>query len=137
MKIEVRPSELHGRGVFATEDIRHGETVEIVPMLEIGKLYKGNILQDYVFGHWIWETNDKFDQGGQWIKSKNTTMLALGFGSIYNHSDNPNINYDAGLAPKGSWEFRANRAIKKDEELFINYGEGYWKSRKGKINPDK
>ena len=49
VKIEVRPSELHGRGVFATEDIRHGETVEIVPMLEIGKLYKGNILQDYVF----------------------------------------------------------------------------------------
>jgi SET domain-containing protein len=63
--------------------------------------------------------------------------LALGSGSLYNHRNQPNArwHYDE---DKQRIVFRAARAIKPGEEIFISYGKDYWKTRdvsmKGDIN---
>lgn len=44
---------------------------------------------------------------------------------MYNHSDSPNtkqwVNYNAGVMTVNT-----NRVIKKDEEIFVNYGKKYF-----------
>jgi hypothetical protein len=50
---------------------------------------------------------------------KGKVALALGFGSLYNHSYKPNARYDD--APSQVKEFRALRDIKAGEEITINY----------------
>ncbi|MFM8476053.1 MAG: SET domain-containing protein-lysine N-methyltransferase [Planctomycetaceae bacterium] len=47
------------------------------------------------------------------------TAIALGFGSLYNHSYSPNARYDdVGRQIK---EYKALRDIQKGEEITINY----------------
>jgi len=56
---------------------------------------------------------------------KNNEMLAvaLGFGSIYNHSYEPNAIYKKRIRDKVI-EFVALRSIRKDEEISVNYNYG-------------
>ena len=65
-------------------------------------------------------------------RSKERTAIALGFGSIYNHSSKPNITYK--IKPKEKLiEFIALDDIKKDDELTFNYHNG--SSLKSKKRP--
>ena len=68
-----------GRGVFAVEDIKKGEVIEIAPILILDFAdfidTKWNLLFEYYF--WL----DDF------------VVLALGYGSLYNHSKDPNCSY--------------------------------------------
>ena len=95
-----------GRGVFAKEDILRGEIIEIAPILilEFSDFVdtKWNLLFEYYF--WL----DDF------------VVLALGYGSIYNHSENPNCEYKIDKANK-IMTFTALRDISKDEEILFNY----------------
>ena len=110
------PSELiyckktrsRGRGVFARVAIPAGTVVETVPVIVLPTedLYgpgKTSLLVGYVFS---W--NDT------------SVALALGFGSLYNHSYDPNLAC-ADIAPKTK-RFTAIRDIAQDEELTFNYG---------------
>ena len=105
-KIEVRETANMGRGVFATSLIKKDEVIEIAPVLILGfedlVETRWNILFDYYF--WM----DDF------------IVLALGFGSIYNHSDENNAEYEIREKNKVII-FRAIRDIKKGEEIFFNY----------------
>ncbi len=47
-------------------------------------------------------------------------VLALGYGSMYNHSKNPNIKYQI-LKEEQTITFTAIKDIEKDEELLFNY----------------
>jgi hypothetical protein len=61
-------------------------------------------------------------------KNKERVALALGYGSLYNHSDNPNVIYK--IKPKEMLiDFIAIKDIKKNSELTFNY---YGKKRKVK-----
>lgn len=96
-----------GRGVFARCDIRKGTEIERVPVIVIPErdIYSDEgdgMLSEYVFA---------------W--GKKTVALALGYGSLYNHSYKPNARYeDDGQQTK---VYIAIRHIEAGEEITINY----------------
>ncbi len=98
-----------GRGMVAGEQIKKGDLIERCPVLVLEKKFTEQIdktpLYDYYF---IWGKNDE------------SIAIALGYGSIYNHSFEPNAEYvpnyeDAQL------EFYALRDISEGEEILVNY----------------
>lgn len=104
-----------GRGVFARHAIRKGELIERVPMLvlpaeEYDDTLGGTSLAHYCFN---WK--------------EGTVALALGYGSLYNHSYRPNARYDD-IWPQTK-EFSALRDIEPGEEITVNYN-GKPRSRK-------
>lgn len=95
-----------GKGVFASKNIKKGEIIEIAPILVLESSdfvdTKWNLLFEYYF--WM----DDF------------VVLALGYGSLYNHSKDPNCKYEI----KRKEEiiiFTAIKDISKDEEILFNY----------------
>ena len=103
VKLEVRKITGKGRGVFAGEDIAAGSVIEKAPVLVVPTdTIDTSPLMDYVY---CW--------------TEKTVALALGFGSMYNHSFDPNARYDdVGQKQK---VFTALRAIPAGEEITINY----------------
>ncbi|HQX52384.1 MAG TPA: SET domain-containing protein [Planctomycetaceae bacterium] len=104
--IEVKHTKTKGRGVFAREFIPVDTVFERVPLLiipakEILQAETDTTLLGYIFEY------------------KKHVALALGYGSLYNHSYNPNARYDdIGRQTK---EFRSLRDIYPGEEITINY----------------
>lgn len=97
---------ISGKGVFASENINKGEIIEVAPILilEFSDFIdtKWNLLFEYYF--WL----DDF------------VVLALGYGSLYNHSKNPNAEYKIKQKDK-TITFSAIKNIQKNEEILINY----------------
>jgi uncharacterized protein len=98
-----------GRGVFSTRPIQKGETIEIAPVIvvpvsDIGFLKK-TILFNYYFN---------------WSASEGTGALCLGYGSLYNHSLQPNAEYVRDFQ-NHCIIFRAIRTIQENQEIFTNY----------------
>jgi SET domain-containing protein len=109
----VNKSKIHGWGAFARKDIRKGGLIEQCPFIVSADEDKHpKELQSYLF------TGDADD----------TTMIILGYGCVYNHSANNNADYYID-EDRNVIEFVANRSIKKDEEIFIDYGNDYWEAR--------
>lgn len=106
--VAVKQSNIHGFGVFAEQDIAPNQLIEACYALPVSHSFDD--LTNYLFAH------------------GNLFMLALGYGSIYNHSNHPNASYkfneDSGLL-----EFTAIRRIQRGEEIYINYGENWFGSR--------
>lgn len=101
--LEVRRIAGKGRGVFAKSLIPKGTVFETVPMLVCKQQdILESTLMNYVYA---------------W--GKDTVGVALGYGSMYNHSYKPNARYfDLPLQRK---EFVALRDIQPGEEVTINY----------------
>jgi len=123
-KIIVNHSNVEGRGVFATEDIREGEIVERCPMIRLEHR------STYQHDPTIWKycyTQPKCDCAD--CKNHGFYFWAvLGYGMIYNHQDIPNT--------KWSFNYKESYAdvvsvsdIKKDTEIFVTYGSSYFKGR--------
>ena len=55
-------------------------------------------------------------------------FLALGYGSIYNHSDNPNMEKNIFWDEKFI-KFTAIKDIEVGEQLTYSYGKQYWEGR--------
>ena len=105
--IVIRNTEKYGRGVFALHDMKEdGEFIEEAPVIVIPKKewkeMKYSVLMNYIF----W-----------WGKDK---AIALGYGSLYNHSFNPNAYYITNIE-NHSIDFYAGKDIQKGEEILINY----------------
>ena len=122
-KIYVKKSPIHGWGVFAKEDIMENEVFEECPVLTL-PIEKGeatSLLIDYRFN---------WPQGSDWKEQ----VLTLGYGSLYNHSENANAFWISDLENK-TFKFVSNRLIKQDEEIFVWYGDvSYWND--GRTNID-
>jgi len=102
--------------VLAKTQFAKGEIVEISPIIFVGPEAKAiPRLRDYIF---------EID------KSKQQYGVVLGYGSLYRHSDTPNITFAFNPKNKQMY-FIAARTIKAGEELFINYGKEYWLERSG------
>ncbi len=103
----VAPSEIHGLGVFAARAMAAGELVEECPALVCPArdeaLLEGTALRGLYF---TWQ--------------RGAVALALGFGSLYNHSWRPNARYETRYRAKVV-RFVAVRAIAEGEEVTINY----------------
>jgi len=113
-KLEIKESEGRGRGVFAKEKISKREIFESTPVIlyhsdtqdHLNQLHPGvkHLLNDYVFG---------------W--SDGMVAIALGFGSLYNHSWNHNAQYMRIENKFNAIRFIAKRDIEPGEEIFIRY----------------
>lgn len=102
--------------VLSKTQFAKGEIVEISPVIFVGLEAKAvPRLKDYIF---------EID------REKGSYGVVLGYGSLYTHSDNPNITFAYNKKNKQMY-FIAARTIKAGEELTINYGKDYWNERNG------
>jgi SET domain-containing protein len=113
-KIYVSKSKIPngGRGVFAKVTIKKGEIIEECPVIEIPK-HDASSINTSMLVTYIYYLG----------KTKERLMVVLGFGSIYNHSYQPNAQYKEKYKDK-KIDFIAMRDIKKDEEITVNYSQG-------------
>jgi uncharacterized protein len=101
----------HGRGVFATRRFARGELVERCPTVELPDADVIGRLDDYVY--------TSITDGD--------VLLVLGYGMLYNHSPDPNVEYvqdDPSIL-----SFHALRTVLPGEELTIDYGDKWWETR--------
>jgi SET domain-containing protein len=101
----------HGRGVFATRRFAKGDVVETCPTVQVPNSEVTGRLRDYVFTS---------VEGGD-------VVLALGYGMLYNHSAEPNLEYEQ--EDPSEITFFALRTVHPGDELTIDYGEDWWKTR--------
>jgi len=105
----VASSEIHERGVFCSTLIPEGSIIEICPVIFIPEkdmdAIKKTALFDYYF---IWEEDEK------------SGAIALGYGSIYNHQNNPNAKYLVDFE-EFSIKIYALKDIESGEEITFNY----------------
>ena len=105
----VGPSPIHRKGVFTYEAIPEGTLLEICPVIIMPKsaieLLDQTALYDYYF---------------QWGEENDRCAIALGFGSMYNHSFEPNAEYDMDYENE-TLDVFALRDIEAGEEIFFNY----------------
>ncbi|EEB08338.1 histone lysine methyltransferase Set7 [Schizosaccharomyces japonicus yFS275] len=111
--LEVRIVPGKGRGVFTLAKIPCQQCIEISPVIvfsedEYAKHGQYTVLNEFTY---FW-------------KGKNQA-LALGLGSLFNHSRNPNVCWikdeDAQVI-----RYYTIRDIQSDEELCISYGNHVW-----------
>lgn len=122
-KIKLDYSPIHFRGVFAVEDIEPDEIIERCPMVPLDfrtKYHKDAQIFNYLYTNYC-PCQECANHGAK-------LMMVLGYGMIYNHKDTPNT----------VWEFDnknliadvvATMPIKAGEEIFVSYGENYFKNR--------
>lgn len=103
----VEPVEGKGRGVIAAREIQQGELVEMAHCISIPSSQtidiQSTVLRDYVFAA---------PEGG--------CLLALGVGSLFNHSDDANL--EIWMDPsQAQIQFMAKAAVPSGTELTICY----------------
>ena len=121
-KVEVKETPFlkgKGRGLFATRDYMAGDTIEVCPTLGMTRdgISKSNIINEHLFAG----------------NKLNNYLLSLGYCSIINHSkENQNCFWE--VADDDSYiKMIALTDIKKGDEFFSNYGDGYWSNRKDEL----
>lgn len=128
-KIKLDYSPIHGRGIFATENIDIDQIVEICPLVVLDyrmRYHHDPMIWDYCFTQ-VCPCEDCKKHGGHFL-------MVLGYGQVYNHHDNNNADIKFDVKNKLAF-IKSNREIKKGEEIFVSYGPGYFKSRKHLQNP--
>lgn len=103
-KTKIRIDAVKGRGVYAEEPVKKGAAIEDCHLIVMDFDHIAGVLERYVF-----------DFGPKKV------ALALGNGSLYNHSDRPNAKCWMDTRKK-ILSFKALRPIQVGEEITINYG---------------
>jgi len=122
-KICVKNSPVHGLGIFATEKIIAGELIEECPILSLPMKFgeTSSLFIDYRFN---WPSGSS-----QWEEQ----VVALGFASLYNHSESPNAYWFSNYE-KRTFSFVSSRDIEPGEEIFVWYGDvSYWNDGRSEI----
>jgi hypothetical protein len=111
-KIKITDVKGKGRGVVALEDIKKDEIIEICPIIFIsdkeGDFFEKNktILNFY----WLLQPET------------NKSCIMLGYGSLYNHSLNPNAEVDYETKESKNYLFfKALKDIRIGEEIVFDY----------------
>ncbi|HSD98605.1 MAG TPA: SET domain-containing protein-lysine N-methyltransferase [Patescibacteria group bacterium] len=99
------------KGVFAKKKIKQGEVIEICPIIAISADDTTEI-QEQSLVTYMFYYGDK----------KEKSLIALGYGSLYNHLDTPNASYSIN-SHEETITFTALTDIKKDEEIAVNYAK--------------
>ncbi|KAK7690340.1 hypothetical protein QCA50_006997 [Cerrena zonata] len=114
-------TEGKGRGVFASRSIPAQTVVEISPVLLLNKDEYESYGKHTVIAHYTFKWPD------------GRMALALGLGSLFNHSDRPNVSFNLDTVSE-SIRYTTSRAVPPDEELCIFYGHNLWFDPVG-VNP--
>jgi len=108
-----------GRGVFATTDIKKGEIVEhcetlfSIDPVDVALLTRSPLVQKIFFN--------------LFSKPEKSVAIALGNGSLYNHSETPNMVFYPHVEKKTKLvyiHFEATQDIGAGDELTIDYTGG-------------
>lgn len=95
--------------MFTTEPINANTTIEIAPVIVVDasdrEKLEQTLLYDYIF---------------EWGEDSKMAAVALGYISIYNHSNEPNCAYDMDFEQE-TITITTLKDIAIGEELFINY----------------
>lgn len=113
-KIKIAEVSGKGLGVVAVQNIAKGEVIEVCPIIFLSE-------KDT---HYTKKESDllKFYYLEQALSGKHCLML--GYGSLYNHSANPNADMD--YDPEGGERkviFEALKDISAGEEIMYNYDD--------------
>lgn len=109
-KVVVKKSPIHGYGVFAEKNLEPNEIIEECHTL-LSDTFKDEFSRYY------------------FAAADEKNALPLGFGCIYNHSDQPNATYQ--YDPELQLMiFKAVRFIHRGEEIFTSYGKNWFDGRK-------
>lgn len=105
------PSEKHRFGMFCLEDIQAGSLIEICPVIllpsdQAAGIVRGHVLYDYYF---------------EWKKGE--VAIALGYGSLYNHSVQPNAHFEPDYSHRLIL-FKADEFIPAGAEILVDYHAG-------------
>src|SRR5438552_285271 len=109
MLIEVQDFPGKGRGVVAQRTFYAGEIIERPPVIVI-PADEAPLIRDTRLAHYYFEWGDDCKQAA----------IALGYGSLYNHSYAPNARYEF-REEDDCLEFIALKEIQPGEEITINY----------------
>jgi SET domain-containing protein len=98
-----------GRGVFTSKKIAAGTVIEVSPVIDLTikerKQIEGTKLYHYIF---------------EWGTSKRQACVALGYVSMYNHSFEPNCEYEQDYEAR-TMTVKTIRDVNKGEELMFSY----------------
>ena len=105
----IAESPLGGRGVFTSTKIDQGELIEVSPVLVLHKGDRSHLDNTALYNYYfIWGENDE------------TCGIALGYGSLYNHSYSPNAEYEPDYQAN-QLSFYAFKNIDAGSEITVNY----------------
>eukprot|EP00750_Incisomonas_marina_P005826 INCI14154.2.p2 GENE.INCI14154.2~~INCI14154.2.p2 ORF type:complete len:217 (+),score=34.38 INCI14154.2:210-860(+) len=115
-----------GRGVFAGQDIARGTEIEEAPCIafpppQYAAHLKHTELEHYLFLAFDENPEDPLNTNPKVVKY----LLALGLGSLFNHSKHNNVSYVIN-SDKDTITYKTTRDIEKGEELCIFYGFDLW-----------
>ncbi|SEC56090.1 SET domain-containing protein [Paenibacillus sp. GP183] len=104
--IYMKDTGKYGRGIYAARDIKNGEMLDEAPVIISPKSerehLKKTVLHNYFFR---WDGD---------------LAIALGYGSIFNHSYTPNARYFTNIDNQ-TIDFYAMADIREGEEITVNY----------------
>lgn len=129
-KIRLGYSNVHFRGIFATEDIEKDEIIERCPVAVLA--WRTNYQKDPVVWEYMYTNSCPCEEckrhGAHFV-------MVMGYGQIYNHQDNNNASMNINIKQKLA-DVVAKRKISKGEEIFVSYGQTYFQGR-NKISLDQ
>lgn len=106
--LSIGPSN-KGRGVFTAKKIAAGTVIEVSPVIDLTikerKQIEGTKLYHYIF---------------EWGTSRRQACVALGYVSMYNHSFEPNCEYEQDYEAR-TMTVKTIRDVTKGEELMFSY----------------
>ena len=108
--VEIRQTAARGRGVFAASQIARGDLLERAPCILVPKREYEEHARHTAFEHYLFTA-----------RASRNSLLALGIGSLFNHSSRPNVDYRVHEETLTIDSFAA-RDVPAGEELCIYYG---------------
>jgi uncharacterized protein len=117
-RLEVRESSDRGRGVFAKVSFEEGELIERCPVIPIPEAEVDTVGRT-VLGNYFFKWGGTGDEGA----------VALGFGSLYNHTNDPNAMY-VRKHELQVIDFVALRRINIGDEITVSYHGGFGQKTK-------
>ena len=106
------------RGLFATKNYEINDIIEICPTL---KMNSSEVAESNILNHHFFKANNSNNQ--------NNSLVSLGYCSLINHSQEKQNSSWKVSSDDNTIIMYAIKPIKKGEELYSNYGEGYWKGK--------
>lgn len=109
LSICVKESAGKGRGVFAQRDFKKGEIIESSPVIVLPSEEIDSLELTQLYNYYF-----------AWGPESKDAAIALGYGSLYNHSYTPNARYYKDFE-KRLLKYVCIKDIQTDEEITINY----------------
>lgn len=110
----IKESNPKGRGVFAARQFQADEIIEVCPVIALSSDDAAKLNDTHLYNYYF-----------GWGRENKGAAIALGFGSLYNHSYSPNAKYRKNEADH-TISIIAVKLIAAEDEILIkyNYGNG-------------